>query len=77
MPKSDENKTYASCHNPHGALSLPVGQVWIKTTEGNELAMFADSITGYDLNYLFENYENIIQVEFRSPTGSEIVYRAF
>lgn len=77
MPKFDENKTYASCPNPNGAISLPVGEVVIVTLKEMKTVMYADVVTGYDLNYIFEHYEKlgIKQIIFHSPTTSKIIYR--
>lgn len=77
MPNFDMNKEYCSCHNPRGMLALPVGELWVKTTKYEFSAMMTDSVYGSDLNYIFEHYEDIIEIEFRSPDGSELLYRAF
>lgn len=75
--KFNDDKIYAECHNPGGFLALPVGDVWVKTAKWYSNVMSADTIYGYELNRLFEEYEDIIQIEFRSPQGVKILYRAY
>lgn len=71
------SKIYASCHNPRGMISLPVGEVFVKTTEWESCMMLCDVVYGEDLNHLLNRYEDIIEIEFRSPDGNVVLYRAY
>ena len=75
--KFNNDKIYAECGNPGGFFALPVGEVWVRTTEWFSNVIDTDTVYGSDLNYLLEKYEDIIQIEFRSPQGVEILYRAY
>lgn len=75
--KFEDNKVYASCFNPNGFLALPVGQVWVRTTEWCSPVMNTDEVYGSDLNKLIEKYENIIAIIFVSDNGQEILYQAY
>lgn len=75
--KFEDNKVYASCFNPNGFLALPVGKVWVRTTEWCSPVMYTDEVYGSDLNELIEKYENIIAIIFVSDNGQEILYQAY
>lgn len=73
----DLDKIYADCHNPGGMLALPVGELWVKTAKFETSAMLTDVVYGANLQYIFDHYVDIIEIQFRSPDGSETIYRAF
>lgn len=77
MLEFDNDKIYAECGNPGGFFALPVGEVWVRTTEWFSNVMDTDTVYGSDLNDLITRYENILEIEFRSPSGTEVLYRAY
>ena len=77
MLEFDSDRIYAECGNPGGFFALPVGEVWVRTTEWCSNVMSTDTVYGSDLNDLVSRYENILEIVFRSPSGTEILYRAY
>ena len=75
--KYDNNEVLAQCYNAGGWFSLPVGELWVTTSKWKSPVMTVDNVYGVDMNNLFLKYDDIIEVEFRSPNGSEILYRAY
>lgn len=70
----DEKEIYASCNNPGGFLALPVGWLYIRCDKGYINVANTDVVDGDLLNYVFEHYDNITQVEFKTPNGTYVIY---
>lgn len=62
------DKTYAACNNPDGALSLPVGMLLVKPKGQTEyvFAAYTDDVDGKFLNEIQERYGELERVKFRS-----------
>lgn len=72
-----DEKIYAQCSNPRGAISLPVGELIVKTTEWEKSMVLTDVVDGYLLNEILNKYDNLVSIVFKSPEGSETIYRAY